>query len=54
MINNEMMALGKKSSIIRELFEYAKKRKAEIGADNVFDFTIGNPSIPHPTRWARL
>lgn len=50
MINNEMMALGKKSSIIRELFEYAKKRKAEIGADNVFDFTIGNPSIPAPDK----
>jgi len=50
MINNEMMALGKKSSIIRELFEYAKKRKAEIGEENVFDFTIGNPSIPAPDK----
>ncbi len=50
MINNEMMALGKKSSIIRELFEYAKKRKAEIGEENVFDFTIGNPSIPAPEK----
>ena len=50
MINNEMMALGKKSSVIREIFEYAKKRKAEIGADNVFDFSIGNPSIPAPAR----
>ena len=50
MINNAMMALGKKSSIIRELFEYAKKRKAEIGEENVFDFTIGNPSIPAPDK----
>ena len=48
MINNEMMGLGKKSSVIREIFEYAKRRKAEIGADNVFDFSIGNPSIPAP------
>ena len=48
MINNEMMSLGKKSSVIREIFEYAKRRKAEIGADNVFDFSIGNPSIPAP------
>lgn len=48
MINNEMMALGKKSSVIREIFEYAKRRKAEIGAENVFDFSIGNPSIPAP------
>jgi len=54
MINNEMMALGKKSSIIRELFEYAKKRKAEIGEENVFDFTIGNPSIPAPDKVGQI
>lgn len=50
MINNDMMALGKKSSVIREIFEYAKKRKAQIGDDNVFDFSIGNPSIPAPDK----
>ncbi len=43
-----MTALGKKSSVIREIFEYSKKRKAEIGADKVFDFSLGNPSIPAP------
>ena len=47
-INEKMYALGAKSSIIREIFEYAKRRKAEIGAENVFDFSIGNPSIPAP------
>ncbi len=43
-----MMSLGKKSSVIREIFEYSKKRKAEIGEDKVFDFSLGNPSIPAP------
>lgn len=48
MISQEMLRLGKKSSVIREIFEYGKKRKAEIGAENVFDFSLGNPSIPAP------
>lgn len=43
-----MLALGKKSSVIREIFEYGRRRKAEIGEDNVFDFSLGNPSIPAP------
>lgn len=48
MYNQEMYALGSKRSAIREIFEYAKKRGAEIGAENVFDFSIGNPSVPAP------
>ena len=48
MISQKMEQLGKKSSVIREIFEYAKKRRAEIGEDKVFDFSIGNPSIPAP------
>lgn len=48
MISERMTQLGKKSSVIREIFEYSKKRKAEIGADKVFDFSLGNPSIPAP------
>ncbi|MCR5694525.1 MAG: pyridoxal phosphate-dependent aminotransferase [Clostridia bacterium] len=35
-------------SVIRDLFEYSKARAAEIGADNVFDFSIGNPSVQPP------
>lgn len=50
MISQKMTELGKKSSVIRELFEYGKKRKSEIGAKNVFDFSIGNPSIPAPQK----
>jgi aspartate aminotransferase len=48
MINQVNMQLGKVRSCIRELFEYGKKRKAEIGAENVFDFSLGNPSVPAP------
>ena len=48
MISEKMAELGRKSSVIREIFEYAKKRRAEIGDENVFDFSIGNPSIPAP------
>lgn len=41
-------ALGTARSAIRELFEYGKQRAAVVGADNVFDFSIGNPSVPAP------
>ena len=50
MINEKMAGLGKKRSVIREIFEYAKVRKAQIGAENVFDFSIGNPSVPTPDK----
>ncbi|MBQ5321759.1 MAG: pyridoxal phosphate-dependent aminotransferase [Oscillospiraceae bacterium] len=51
MFSERMMELGKKSSVIREIFEYGRKRKAEIGAQNVFDFSLGNPSIPAPKKF---
>ncbi len=48
MINEKMRALGAKRSVIRELFEYGKIRKSEIGEENVFDFSLGNPSVAAP------
>ncbi len=48
MINQKMRELGAKRSVIRELFEYGKMRKAEIGEENVYDFSLGNPSVPAP------
>ncbi len=48
MINEYMHGLGAQPSAIRELFAYGLERKAQIGADNVFDFSLGNPSIPAP------
>ena len=49
MINEINYAFGAQPSAIRELFAYGQARKAEIGADKVFDFSIGNPSIPAPS-----
>ena len=48
MVSNDMYALGSKRSVIREIFEYAKARGTEIGPENVFDFSIGNPNVPAP------
>ena len=48
MLNEKMVALGTQRSVIRELFEYGKQRAAEVGPENVFDFSIGNPSVPAP------
>jgi aspartate aminotransferase len=48
MLSEKMLELGKKRSAIREIFEYGKARAQQIGADNVFDFSIGNPNVPPP------
>ncbi|MBO4693521.1 MAG: pyridoxal phosphate-dependent aminotransferase [Clostridia bacterium] len=47
-MNEKMRALGKSPSKIREIFEYSRGRKALLGEENVFDFSLGNPSIPAP------
>lgn len=47
-MNEKSYAFGATKSSIRELAAYAAARKAEIGAENVFDFSLGNPSIPAP------
>ncbi len=46
--NKKMYGLGSRRSIIREIFEYSKIRAAQIGAENVYDFSLGNPSVPAP------
>ena len=48
MVSERMKGLGTARSVIRELFEYGKIRAAEVGAENVYDFSIGNPSVPAP------
>ena len=48
MINQKMYALGANRSCIRELFEYGSQRAAIVGRENVFDYSLGNPSIPAP------
>lgn len=46
--NEEMFKLGNTGSAIRELFEYGNRRRKEVGEENVFDYSLGNPSIPAP------
>ena len=48
MLSKEVVELSKQHSIIRDIFEYGMKRAKEVGAENVFDFSIGNPSVPAP------
>lgn len=47
-VSEKMYELGSKRSAIRELFEYGKKRAAIVGAENVYDFSLGNPTVPAP------
>ena len=48
MLNQQMAALGNNRSTIRELFEYGNQRAAVVGREDVFDFYIGNPTVPAP------
>ncbi len=48
MVNKTAYALGANRSCIRELFEYGSQRAATVGAENVYDYSLGNPSIPTP------
>ena len=48
MINETMKKLGNNRSVIRDIFEFGNQRRAEIGAENVFDFSLGNPNVPAP------
>jgi len=48
MLNEKAYALGANRSVIRDLFEYGKSRAAIVGPENIFDYSIGNPSIPSP------
>lgn len=47
-LNEKSVTYGAQKSSIREISAYAGERKAQIGAENVFDFSLGNPSIPAP------
>lgn len=47
-INEKSYAYGAQKSSIREIAAYGGARKAQIGAENVFDFSLGNPSVPAP------
>ena len=50
MIAKKMLALGKSDSAIRAIAAYGDARRSEIGSENVFDFSIGNPNVPTPEK----
>lgn len=52
MVSQEMYQLGAKRSCIRELFEYGLTLAKTIGAENVYDYSLGNPSVPAPAQVA--
>ena len=49
MISERMVGLVKGSSVIRAMFEEGKKLAAQYGAENVYDFSLGNPNVPAPS-----
>ncbi len=48
MVSAKMYELGTKKSTIRTIFEFGRKRAAEVGEENIFDFSLGNPNVPSP------
>lgn len=50
MIADKMKALVKNSSAIRAMFEEGKIMAAKYGAENVYDFSLGNPNVPAPVQ----
>lgn len=53
MINETYKAMLGGKSVIRTLSEYATARGTEIGYDNVFDYSLGNPSVPCPSSFTK-
>ncbi len=47
-VSEKMYKLGSERSVIRDLFEYGKMLAAETGEENVYDFSLGNPTVPAP------
>ena len=50
MVNQTAYALGSVRSYIREVFEYGRQQAKIVGEENVFDYSLGNPSIPAPEK----
>lgn len=48
MFNQKMVEMGTRRSVIREIFDFGVQRAAQVGADHVYDFSIGNPNVPAP------
>ncbi|MCI5147745.1 MAG: aminotransferase class I/II-fold pyridoxal phosphate-dependent enzyme, partial [Candidatus Electrothrix sp. AR3] len=53
-VAKKMQAFAEKSSWIRKMFEEGARMKAEFGAENVFDFSLGNPDVPPPKKFIQV
>ena len=53
-VSQKIRASIQESSWIRKMFEEGGKRKAEYGAENVFDFSLGNPNLEPPPRFKQI
>jgi len=53
-VAKKMHAFAEKSSWIRKMFEEGARMKAEHGAENVFDFSLGNPDVPPPKKFHKV
>ncbi len=51
MISKEFLEMLSQKSVIREIFAYGSERAKEIGYENVFDYSLGNPSVPTPVEF---
>ena len=50
MVNQEYYTLGTAPSVIRQLFAYGLEQAKVVGPENVYDYSLGNPSIPAPKK----
>ena len=53
MLNENYRGMLAHKSVIRETFMYGKQRAAQIGYENVFDYSLGNPSVPCPEQFIK-
>ena len=53
-VSQKMSLLAEQSSWIRKMFEEGARMKAEHGAENVFDFSLGNPDVPPPQKFTEV
>ena len=54
MLSQHYIDMTSQKSAIRELFDYGARRAQEIGYENVFDYSLGNPSVPAPQAFTAL
>ena len=53
-ISRQLREMTEKSSMIRKMFEEGMRMKKEFGADQVYDFSLGNPDVPPPAQFSQV